>query len=52
MDGMFNLGMYGLVSPKERDDDLKKKTQIGIWIVLKKNLVCWKGILPVKMQPH
>ena len=25
MDGMFNLGMYGLVSPKERDDDLKKK---------------------------
>ena len=25
MDGMFNLGMYGLTSPKERDDDLKKK---------------------------
>jgi|1_EtaG_2_1085319.scaffolds.fasta_scaffold06516_5 hypothetical protein len=25
MDGMFNLGMYGLVSPKERDDDQKKK---------------------------
>ena len=22
---MFNLGMYGLVSPKERDDDQKKK---------------------------
>ncbi len=25
MDGMFNLGMYGLVSPQERNDDLKKK---------------------------
>ena len=48
MDGMFNLGMYGLVSPQERNDDLKKKSQFFIEKDSKEDPCLFPPLLPMR----